>query len=260
MKICHVIFSTNRVEYLAKTLESTLLLNWDHCQVEKVFIDDMPHKRHDVLIRKLASAFGFNETYLHTENLGLSVTWTEFWKMICERDYDYIFHMEDDVVIQQEVKIADLVGLLQHDQNLTQVCLKRQKWYANEEETRALESDKFWQYDYRYEHDSVIFSPMASLYSMKMVRFPYSLWYRDNYPNTGLDQINLNEGMVGKAWAEGFGMRGARLKTKDGLPLIHHIGDWFTGKRVLPNEPNYDDFAKYDPLKKYCSKTGNIWL
>lgn len=260
MKVCSVIFSTNRVEYLCKTLEASQKINWDGCEVHKILIDDMPYNRHDVMITKLANSFGINEVYLHQENKGLSVTWTEFWQMISQRDYDFVWHMEDDVVITQSFDMKDLMGLLLNDTSLTQVCLKRQKWYSNEPETTALETDKFWQFHYRYEHDSTIFSPMASLYHINMVKYPYSLWYKDHYPNTGLDKINLNEGMLGKVWAEGYNRRGARLKTKDGLPMCHHIGEYFTGRRVLPNEPSYLEFAKYDPLKKYCSKTGAPWL
>jgi hypothetical protein len=41
--------------------------------------------------------------------------------------------------------------------------------------------------------------------------------------------------------------------------LINHIGEYFVGKRVLSNEPGYDQFARYDPLKKYNSKSGADW-
>lgn len=260
MKICSVIFSSNRIEYLSKTLEARQKINWDGCQVDHILIDDMPYNRHDTLIKKLCYAFNIHEVYLHEENKGLSVTWSEFWKLIADRDYDFVWHMEDDVLITESFQMTDIMGLLLNDPNLTQICLKRQKWYSNEPETTALETDRFWQYHYRYEHDTTIFSPMASLYHMNIVRYPYSKWYKDHYPNTNLSEINLNEGMIGKLWAEEYGMRGGRLKTKDGLPMCHHIGEWFTGKRVLPNEPNYSDFAKYDPFKKYCSRTGNPWL
>jgi hypothetical protein len=70
-KICQVIFSTNRLEYLTKTLHSQSLLNFDGCKVDKIFIDDYPKDRDDNLITSLVSSFGYKEIYLHADNLGL---------------------------------------------------------------------------------------------------------------------------------------------------------------------------------------------
>jgi len=258
MKICQVIFSTNRVEYLIKTLRAQHLLNWEGCTVDKIFIDDFPVGRDDLFISELLKTFGYNEQYLHPENLGLSVTWSEFWKLIKDRDYDYVWHQEDDVEILEPVRVLDLVTLLQLDPGLSQVVLKRQKWYPNEQESQALDND--WTFaNYRYERYNLIFSPMASLYSMDKVRFDYSNWYKIRYPDTNLGEINLNEGMVGKALYEELGVVSGHLKQSQGQNLINHIGEYFVGKRVLPNEPSYDQFARYDPLKKYDSKSGADW-
>ena len=258
MKICQVIFSTNRVEYLKRTLKAQRRLNWEGCEVDRIFIDDYPNGRDDLFLTELVKAYGYNETYLHQQNLGLSVTWTEFWNLIRNRGYDYVWHQEDDVEILESIKIMDLVVLLQQDSGLSQVVLKRQKWYPNEEESRALPND--WTYlNYRYERGSLIFSPMASLYSTERVRFSYSNWYKQHYPDTNFSEINLNEGMVGKALAEGYGLVSGHLKASTGANLVNHIGEYFVGKRVLPNEPSYEQFAHYDPDKKYDSKTGEVW-
>ena len=254
-KICQVIFSTNRIEYLCRTLEAQKLLDFSGCQVDKIFIDDFPKGRNDLLITHLVKLFGYDEVYLHKVNKGLSVTWTEFWNLIRNRNYDYVWHQEDDVEIIEPVKILDLAQLLELDKLLSQVVLKRQAWYSNEQETQALGSDWTWN-NYRYERQSAIFSPMASLYSMDRVRYSYSDFYAKHYPNEIYSKINFNEGMIGKALLEDQGLISAHLKTTDGRPFIHHIGDYFVGQRVLPNEPHYDQFAHYDPEKKYYSKNG----
>ena len=42
MKVCKIIWSTNRLEYLIPTLKSQRdLLDFTGCQVEGIFIDDM---------------------------------------------------------------------------------------------------------------------------------------------------------------------------------------------------------------------------
>ena len=258
MKICQVIFSTNRVEYLKRTLQHLKNLNWDGCTVDKIFIDDYPQGRDDLFLSELVKAHGFTEIYLHKENKGLSSTWTEFWDIVRQRNYDYVWHQEDDVLILYPIKIMDLITLLQKDPELSQVVLKRQKWYSNEEETRALDTD--WTYlNYRYEKHSVIFSPMASLYSTERVHFPYSDWYKQTYPQENWSQINYNEGMVGKALREGLGLVSGHLKAFQGQNLVEHIGDFFVGRRVLENEPGFSEFSRYNPSKKYDSKTGEIW-
>ena len=258
MKICQVIFSTNRIEYLTRTLIAQQYLNWEGCTVDKIFIDDFPAGRDDLCISKLVNQFGYNEQYLHKENLGLSVTWTEFWNLIKNRDYDYVWHQEDDVEILEPVRILDLVTLLQLDSTLSQVVLKRQKWYPHEDDTKSLDTD--WTFlNYRYEKSSLYFSPMASLYSMDRVRFDYSNWYKTHYPDTNLGEINLNEGMLGKLFYESSRMTSGHLKTAGGNKIINHIGEYFVGKRILPNEPGYEQFAMYDPLKKYDSKSGADW-
>ena len=258
MKICQVIFSTNRIEYLIKTLMAQHLLNWEGCTVDKIFIDDFPVGRDDEFVSELVKRFGYNEQYLHKENLGLSVTWSEFWNLIKNRDYDYVWHQEDDVEILEPVRVLDLATLLQLDTGLSQVVLKRQKWYPHEEDSKKLDSDWTWS-NYRYERSSFYFSPMASLYSMDRVRFDYSNWYKIKYPDTNLSEINLNEGMLGKALYEEFGCVSGHLKTYEGNKFINHIGEYFVGKRILPNEPGYEQFAMYDPLKKYNSKSGADW-
>lgn len=258
MKICQVIFSTNRIEYLIRTLKAQRKLNWEGCTVDKIFIDDYPQGRDDLFISELVRAFGYTEIYLHRENLGLSVTWTEFWNLIRDRGYDYIWHQEDDVEILEPVRILDLVTLLEQDQQLSQVVLKRQKWYPNEPETGPLETDILFQ-NYRYERGSLTFSPMASLYSAKVLEFPFSKWYAETHPDTNYSRINYNEGMVGKALGMALGRVSGHLKQSTGQNLVNHIGDFFVGKRVLPDEPHYEQFARYNPSKRYNSKTGEDW-
>lgn len=254
-KICQVIFSTNRLEYLTKTLIGQGKLNFEGCTVDKIFVDDFPKGRNDVLVDKLVKCFGYNEVYLHAKNQGLSVTWTEFWNLIKDRNYDYVWHQEDDVEILEQVKITDLIEILQTDAQLSQVVLKRQPWYHNEQASVAKTSDTVYP-NFRIEKDSAIFSPMASLYSMDRVRFPYSNWYNTAYPNDNFHLINFNEGMVGKALLEDGGLISAHVKNKQGKNLINHIGDFFVGQRVLPNEPHYEQFARFNPEVRYNSRDG----
>jgi hypothetical protein len=245
-RVCQVVFSTNRLEYLIPTLQCQANLNFYGCEVHRIFIDDYPRTRNDPMITELVKLFGYDEIILHEQNLGLSVTWSQFWDLIKDRDYDYVFHMEDDVLIQQPVLITDLIELLAVDTEISQVQLARQAWYANETDPESLDTDLIYK-NFRYTKGSVIFSPMASLYSLDVTKIPYKQFY----------DHNLNEGLVGRVLAEQKGQTSANIKNYYGKNIIRHIGNWFVGKRVLPNEPGYDQFEHFDPDIKYNSKDGS---
>jgi len=257
-KICKVIFSTNRLEYLTRTLEAQRYLNFGDHEVHGIFIDDFPKGRNNSLISMLVQAYGYNEIILHEVNQGLSVTWSEFWNLIKDRDYDYVWHQEDDIELLTEIPIDDMLVILNGDKDLCQITLQRQPWYWTETESQALGTDRTYK-NYRYEKNSAIFSPMASLYSMDKVRYDYKGWLKTNYPDRDWWQINLNEGMIGKVLLEGQGLVTGKIKGAQGEPLIHHIGDYFVGKRVLPNEPHYERFEHFNPEVKYNSRDGSIY-
>lgn len=249
-KICQVVFSTNRLDYLIPSMKSHKNLNYYGCDVHKIFIDDYPKTRNNLLITELVKLFGFNEIILHDENLGLSVTWNEVYNLLKKRDYDYIFHLEDDVEILEPVLITDLIELLEKDPTISQVQLSRQAWYYDEEDPSAKHDDLIFK-NFRYDKNSVIFSPMASLNSSKILHLPYNEYYNSN--------LNINEGALGRFLYETLGLNSANVRNFYGKNIIRHIGDWFVGKRVLPNEPNYHLFAHFDPDIKYDSKTGKIY-
>jgi len=248
MKICQVIFSTNRLEYLIPTLKSQSNLNFYGCDVHKIFIDDYPKTRNDLLISELVKLHGYNEIILHQENKGLSVTWTEFWDLIKDRDYDYVFHQEDDVEILEPVLITDLIEILENDPTLSQVQLARQAWYYNETDHTAEDTDIIYK-NYRYTKRSAIFSPMASLYSIDKTKIDYKSHH----------DFNLNEGLIGQVLLNTQNLLSATVKNFYGKNIIRHIGNWFVGKRVLPGEPNYEQFEKYNPDIKYNSKDGSLY-
>lgn len=257
-KICKIIFSTNRIEYLTKTLESQKHIDFGDHEVEGIFFDDYPKGRNDKLITTLVKSYGYNEVILHQENKGLSVTWSECWNLIKNRNYDYIWHQEDDVEIIRTIPIEDLIVILEGDKDLCQITLQRQPWYFTEKPSEALGSD--WTYkDWRYDKSSAIFSPMASFYKSSIVRVNYSEWLKANYPDRNWWQINLNEGMIGKVLLEGYHLVTGKLKGPNGENLINHIGDYFVGKRVLPDEPHYEKFEQYDPNIKYNSRNGSVY-
>ena len=256
MKVCKILWSTNRLEYLVPTLKSQRdMLDFSGCEVEGIFIDDMPKDRHDGTMYELAKMFGFTEIVLHEKNMGLPHMWNSTFEMLKYRAYDYVYLSEDDVVFNQPVKIADLAQILHDHWNFSQVCLTRQKWYDFEEETQPLESDiildkaQNLSTQYRVELSDQYFWSLASFFPRSMADIPHR-------EMTG--EKNLSEYVVAAALKQ-MEMKTCKLKSSEGKNLVTHIGEYSIGKRAEPGDPRYEDFAVFDPETKYSSRHGYKW-
>lgn len=249
MKICIIVFSTNRMDYLPQALASQALLNFEGHTVDRLIIDDWPDGRNDDAFRWLVNEHGYNQAVLHRINLGVGLTWQEAWDIVSERDYDYIWHQEDDAVILSPINVSEMIEILQGDPKLSQVVLKRQPWYAGEVMCKSEPTDRV-SVTFRGEFNggAYYFSSISSLYSIKMARINYRRWFRENYPT---DRVmigaNINEGLIGKVLLEGQGLQALHLKSAQGTPLIQHIGRYTKGRKLLPHEPGFAAFAHINP-------------
>ena len=66
------------------------------------------------------------------------------------KDFDYVFMHEDDILIRHPFILNHLIILLERDSHLSQVQLKRTKWYHHEKDVTSKDDD--WSFgDFRYE-------------------------------------------------------------------------------------------------------------
>jgi hypothetical protein len=244
MKVLHVVFSTNRLKYLTKTIESWNLLDYGNHEVTRLIVDDYPRTRNNYIFDLFCKAHGMLY-WLNKENKGLSVTWSDFWDWLKTQDFDYILHQEDDVVLQQPIKLDDLIECLESDEKMASVVLQRQPWYFHETPSTLEPEDASFK-QYHYSKNAKTFPIIFSLYRRSMVEYPFREYWG----------FNLNEGMI-MVYVDWFHqMYSATLKGPNGEHLIEHIGEESTGKRILPNEPRYEYFAHMDPDKTYTSREG----
>lgn len=256
MKVCKVMWSTNRLEYLIPTLKSQRdMLDFSHCEVEGIFIDDMPKNRHDGTMYELARMFGYTEVVLHQENMGLPYMWNSTFDLLKQRDCDYVYLSEDDVTFNKPVKVIDLAQILHDQKTFSQVCLTRQKWYDFEEETQALETDiiidsnQNVSTEYRLELSYQYFWSLASFFPRAIADIPH---------REIIGEKNLSEYVVAASLRQA-GMKTCKLKNSDGSNIVTHIGEYSIGKRAEPGDPRYQDFAAFHPEKKYSSRHGTKW-
>ena len=244
MKILHVVFSCNRLKYLTKTIESWDKLDYGDHEVTRLIVDDYPRTRNDGIFNLLAKTHN-TLLWLHDQNYGLSVTWSQFFDYLKSTDYDYVLHQEDDVVLLEPIKVDDLISILESDPKMASVVLQRQPWYFDEKETQIEPEDvKICNY-YVYKNTKT-FPIIFSLYRKNVVNFPFREYWG----------FNMNEGMA-MVYLDFFEqMYAGMIKNSEGKHLIEHIGEESTGKRILPNEPRYEFFAHMDPDKVYSSREG----
>jgi hypothetical protein len=251
MKICRVIFSANRFEFLIPTLQShEQFVNFGDNEVYSIFIDDYPMRRYDNAIIDTAKKYGFNEVVLHPNNKGITLTWSELWEYLSTQDFDFIWHHEDDVVFTQPINIQLLIDFLQNNPKVCQICLQRNPWYDYELNQPLIEeSDIILNDNFRYNLKDEHFWTLASLYPHWLTKEPIK-------ETLG---CNLGEYPVMKYFKDRYNMKMAILKNHDGTQIVEHIGIWSQGTRVLENEPGWEKFKYFDSMKRYDSKTGKLY-
>lgn len=246
MKICHVIFSTNRLEYLGRTLDSLKKLDYSNALVDRIIIDDYPQTRNDKEFLKFISKYKFDEVILNKENLGITKNWQKLFDIVNNNYYDFILHQEDDVELLFDIKLKDMVDLLNSNTNLRQVQLKRNNWYDTETEIIGPKDSDVIFNNFRYEMHKKYFWMMFSLYHSWICR-ENILEETKKFPS----EINLGTFLFNK-----YNLQTALLKTEKGLNYINHFGEYSQGLRVSNGDQSINPYKWINPNYKYLSKNG----
>lgn len=249
MKICHAIFSCDRVEYLKRALNSLTKLNYGEHHVDRLLIDDYPLTRDDKVFAEIAKDYNINRLVLNKTNFGIAKNIQNLFDILYTSNYDYILHQEDDVELLEPLDLSLLVDILETNKNLSQIQLKRNNWYTFETEEIKAKDDDIVYKGYRYEKYNKYFWTMFSIYPCWVCREPI-LEETKSYPN---------EFSIAKFLSEKYKLETALLKNKEGKNLIDHYGEYTQGKRVHETDFFYSKFSSYDPNKKYHSKTGKLY-
>ena len=132
-KIAVIIMSTNRYDYLERTLDSLKkrVSFAGCCLADIIVIDDYPARRDALWMKRLESTYGITRVIEHESNQGLPKTWKHAWDIVrAETSYEWIFQVEDDVEFVKDLGIKDLLeAYVTSPVPLTQLALKRQPCY-----------------------------------------------------------------------------------------------------------------------------------
>jgi hypothetical protein len=245
MKICKIMWSVNRPEYLIPSLESSKeLIDWGDHEVDGIFIDDMPTNRDDAYITKLAKDNGYTTVILHTENKGLSASWKESYELIRGMGYDFLWHQEDDIRILKPVKIDDIIEYLNDNDSCYQVMVARQTDWYNASDGNMYKDDELhtvkWKTFNTTPHISKgIFSASNSLTKAHHYIKAIDMWLRDEVFVLGARYKIFCEGYIAGVMTEykkkvstNTDHWGITFCTEDHDIFASHIGEWTWGKRV----------------------------
>jgi len=251
MKILHVLFSTNRIPYLERTLlAQQKFLDFSGIDsIHKLFIDDYPTARDNTYIRNLVKKYGFKEIILHSKNIGITSTWNELFSIIKNRNYDYILHQEDDVEPVKSINILNLIRLLKSNPSFSQIQLKRNHWF----ETDGPEKEWFSIKPTDIILDNYILEVNSPWFWMLMSIYPKWISEIDFLKETGNCP---SEGIISEYLYTKHNLKSCIIKDINGMNLINHFGDITKGKRVNKDEPGWEKFKSFDPTKEYYSRTG----
>lgn len=249
-KVLRVVISTNRINYLAQTLESCKHIDFSGLDVHHLLIDDFPKGRNDELFKKFVLLNGFNEVILNKENKGITKQWHKIFELA--KDYDYVFMHEDDVIVQEPFKLEHLILLLERDTSLSQIQLKRNNWYDYEVEEIGKKNTDWIFGDFRYERSQEYFWGLMSVWPSWITKEPITI--ESGY--------KLSEAVIAWWLKNKYNKSSALLKTADGNIMVEHIGEKTKGKRIEKGVPGFIEGLsdKRDPDIERMSRNINITL
>ena len=233
-RVVVVIMSTNRYEYLERTLES-FKRNVSFagcCLADIILIDDYPARRDPRRMKRLQTEYGITRVIEHDSNRGLPKTWKHAWDLVrSEVSYEWIFQIEDDVEFVKRIGIRELLcAYVNSPVPLTQLALKRQPCYDDAVDimTHVRNGQHGTSYPY-FVTQSRYFMTMAALYPRDIVtRVP-----NDFEPQEHTVAQFYSPKLTGALWG-----------SRDESPHVIHVGDISRGIKGpgfehLPVEADY---------------------
>lgn len=140
-----MVFTDGRLEYLEQTIRAARqFLPMDMIRYKSIFNDDPSELGHKTLEKTYGDEF---IVWSNIHRMGFCQNIATAWQTN-NSAIDYIFHLEDDFVIQQEVDLHAMIRVLENHVSIAQMSLLRQPWSVEEKIAGGiiqLHRDEFFQ-------------------------------------------------------------------------------------------------------------------
>lgn len=147
-RLALLVFTDGRLGLLEKTMASfdklLRLPNDTYEWTMRLLTDDSGDKEY---MKHLHKVFGstqlksgnqvFSQINHHFKRIGFCASIAEAWRNV-PKDIDFVFHLEDDFELRDEIHLQDFIDVLNQDDKLAQVSLVRQAWNQQEKAAGGL--------------------------------------------------------------------------------------------------------------------------
>lgn len=207
-----------RRKYLETTLSYVNLLEGPI--TNRIIHDDSGDKK---FARWLDSKYWDDYTIIHTgRRSGFGGAIQSAWSHLQVSENNWVFHLEDDFVINQPIDLNEMMYVMNAHPELIQIALKRQPW--NEQEKEAGDLIKAYQPGFTEKTDGMntwvehrkFFTTNPSLYRKSLI-------------GVGWPDGNHSEGMFGQKLLQDDSVKFAYWGELDSKPKVTHIGDYRNG-------------------------------
>ena len=214
--IALLVITDGRKDYIVKTVASALD-NLDGPITERWMYDDSGDSEHRAWLRKTYPQF---TVIWHPEGRqGFGGAIRAAWHTLrLSSKADHIFHLEDDFTFNRPVPLDDMIEILDENEKLAQIALRRQPWNDIERAAGGIVESNPGAYDEVYGHDysflehDLFFTTNPSLYRRSLIE---TVEWPLGAQSEGMFSIALRE----------LGYRFAFLGERTDTPWVHHIGN-----------------------------------
>jgi len=214
--IALLVITDGRTDCIEKTVESAFR-NLDGHIGETWMYDDSGDEEHRAWLK--TSFPEFNLIYHPEGRQGFGGAIRAAWSALRDKSSArYIFHLEDDFTFNRQVPLDDMIEILDEEDRVAQVALRRQAW--NDDERRAggvieIQPDAYTQHlghDVSWLEHDLFWTTNPSLYRRQLI---LERDWPEGLRSEGVFSFQLRDD----------GHRFAYLGERTDQPWVHHIGN-----------------------------------
>lgn len=227
MRTALLVLTNGRDDYLQRTLESAFEAIAGDLTPRVMVDDSQNHAYAEVLDGQWSGQFDVIDH--STRSLGFCGAIQRGWDLLAqlheETPIDYVFHLEEDFVFTRDIKLHDMIQVLEENPHLAQVALRRQPWNENERAAGGVVEQYPDSYvDCSDEHGNewlehrLFFTTNPSVYRRSLIE-------------RGWPQVEHSEGIFTHQLIADQALRFAFFGPRSWAPAVFHIGDKRTGTK-----------------------------
>jgi glycosyltransferase involved in cell wall biosynthesis len=216
-----LMMTDGRLSYFKQTLDSAVKsLKADNIYI--VVNDDSSDPSCRNFLKAYLDATGID--YVITPTLdsksGFSGAINNAWNFILDLpiQYEFVFHLEDDFLFNEDIEVSKMQKILELDENIQQVALRRQPWNSEEAAAGGI---------IEMHPDSYIDKSFEGIHWLEHRNFftTNPCLYRRSLCETGWPLVQFSEGIFSKnLFDKNENFRVAYFGARDSGVLVTHIG------------------------------------